>query len=496
MLLVETLKINSNYSCIYNTVVDGTPNVNTQTSGINFADTFHDLKMSASAIKTIKKSCNLILYLSRQRHFQEYLKMKKQRVACTGYRKQTVESKAVNSAYNRYLCTFLTLTLPAKQTHTDIELTKYVLHPFLSYARKIWKVRYFVWKKELQQNGNLHYHLVTDRYIDHDCLRVAWNRCCNRGYVEGVEKPFDYVDRYSDKMIKMFADGWDKEKMFEYYSQSDSVQEATEKEALEFERKNNREISAVEYNQIFYRNANAAYEKGFKRYSNEMKLSENQRWRNPNSTDISAVKNPRQVSAYVAKYIAKNVDESPELITFQEQTRSIKEQIYGCLSDIKRHKLADPPEPYDNELKRIEDLKAYLNQIRQEECPILGKLWFKSETLTPFLKGATDFIQSTGVHSELGQLIDYLKNIETPSHKLVLYSYELNEKGEPDLDKKICTTLLISVFQIMHLADKTGKKRFPLLSQMWRNFVHDCVEINKEKGLYEADSDFNEFSKM
>lgn len=491
MYLVETLKLNANYATIYDTVIDGTPNANTQTSGVNFADTFHDLKMSASAIKTIKKATNVILYLSKQRHFQEYLKSKK--IACTSYRRQNLTKDAVKSCYNKFCCTFVTLTLPAAQKHTDIELTKYVLHPFLSYARKYWKVRYFVWKKELQQNGNLHFHLITDRYIHHDSLRSAWNRCCNRGVVPGVDAPFDYVSRYSEKMRSMFAAGWDSEKMFKYYADSDKVQDAINEAVIAFERKNNRDITSVEYDNICYNITKEAYDKGFENYDNETKKPESERWTNPNSTDISAVKNPRQISAYVAKYIAKDIDETPEILNFQHVTQTIKDEIFDLLSNIRLKKTADEPEPTDIEEQRVQELKEELKQIRLEDCPIKGKLWFKSATLTPFLQGAKDFIYSD-IDSELRRLIDYLKGKETDNKKLILYNYELDEKGNPA--KCISLTLLISVFEIMHFTDKHGKKLYPHLSQMWRKFCNDCIKENEAKGLYEYESDFKEFVKL
>lgn len=83
---------------------------------------------------------------------------------------------------------FVTLTLPSKQVHTDNEIKKEVLNQFLVEIRKVWRVKDYFWKAELQQNGNIHFHLLVDKYIPKDDIRVRWVRCLNKlGYIAAYQ---------------------------------------------------------------------------------------------------------------------------------------------------------------------------------------------------------------------------------------------------------------------------------------------------------------------
>lgn len=75
-----------------------------------------------------------------------------------------------------FKCNFVTLTLPCKTTLSDYQLASKVLSEFL---RK-WKKRnpnlLYVWKAEIQDNGNAHYHLTTNSFIHYEKLRIYWNK--------------------------------------------------------------------------------------------------------------------------------------------------------------------------------------------------------------------------------------------------------------------------------------------------------------------------------
>ena len=83
---------------------------------------------------------------------------------------------------------FITLTLPAKQMHSDKEITNRCLGNWLDVAKKMFGLRRYVWKAETQENGNIHYHLVTDTYIHHKDLRRTWNKSLELlGYISAFE---------------------------------------------------------------------------------------------------------------------------------------------------------------------------------------------------------------------------------------------------------------------------------------------------------------------
>jgi hypothetical protein len=71
--------------------------------------------------------------------------------------------------------TFLTLTLPVEQKHTDKELNAVCLSPFIDKLRYHFNTLNYFWRAERQQNGNLHYHLLLDNYIDKIKVKELWN---------------------------------------------------------------------------------------------------------------------------------------------------------------------------------------------------------------------------------------------------------------------------------------------------------------------------------
>lgn len=503
MQLVETLKVNANYLSIYNTILDGISDT-TETAKINFADTFHDCRMSVGAIKTIKKAVNVILYLARRKHYQEKYK----KLSCTGYRKNDLTERAKRESKFMHLCTFVTLTLPAQQTHTDKEITEFCINPFLSYARKYFKVRYYVWKKELQKNGNLHFHFVTDRYIDALCLRRAWNRVINRGKIDGIKEPFNYVDRYHNNQIEFYKDGWNDAKMKAYFAANQNIKEKVDFMCQEIELNEKRQVSFIEYQEIFNNEVTTALERAKALYDNEIsKKNPAKRWRNPNSTDIKAVNNPQTVSKYIAKYVSKDIDDNPQIIEYQKQADMIKKCIYETLRKIQE--LQSNNENIESELETLSRYKEILRKHRLT-CPICGRLWFKSATLTPFLAGAKSFVHSQldnnlncdkyALDNELKELVKFLTDRgKRENRNLVLYNYELNPDGTENKEKLICLTLLVNIFELqtMYVQGFHCKLLFPEIVRMWQRFVYDCIRENRKKGLYEDfKKDFEEFETI
>lgn len=85
----------------------------------------------------------------------------------------------------RFRVNFVTLTLPSLQCHTDKEIHNKVFKDFI----RAWKRKspglLYVYKAEVQDNGNLHYHLTTNSFLHYRKLRNMWNRACNLlGYVD------------------------------------------------------------------------------------------------------------------------------------------------------------------------------------------------------------------------------------------------------------------------------------------------------------------------
>lgn len=76
----------------------------------------------------------------------------------------------------RFRLNFFTLTLPSAQGELkDEELRKGGLEPFLLYLRRKHKVREYVWKAERQKNGNIHYHITSNKFVFYQEVQDEWN---------------------------------------------------------------------------------------------------------------------------------------------------------------------------------------------------------------------------------------------------------------------------------------------------------------------------------
>jgi len=150
---------------------------------------------------------------------------------------------------------FITLTLCAPQMHSDVEIKREMLHPWLTNIVKRFKLKSYVWRAEPQENGNIHFHFVTNKFMNLYVIRRAWNAC---------QKRMGYIEKYRTEQKEFHKNGftprpwlykvWTKEKQL------------------------------------------IAYNKG---------VTSN--WSDPNSTDVHSLQNVENVAAYVSKYMCKTV---------------------------------------------------------------------------------------------------------------------------------------------------------------------------------------------
>ncbi len=98
-------------------------------------------------------------------------------------------SKAHNKHF-KFRVNFLTLTLSAPQIHSDNEIKQRLLNNFLTQLRQKWGVRNYVWRAESQANGNIHFHIVCDKYVPWWQLRHTWNK---------IQNNLGYVDRFAER---------------------------------------------------------------------------------------------------------------------------------------------------------------------------------------------------------------------------------------------------------------------------------------------------------
>jgi hypothetical protein len=76
---------------------------------------------------------------------------------------------------------FITLTIPTNQVLIDTkEGYELLLKPFLRTMRRKYNLKSYIWKAELQNRGQLHYHLTTNTWINWVNIRNEWNYLLRR----------------------------------------------------------------------------------------------------------------------------------------------------------------------------------------------------------------------------------------------------------------------------------------------------------------------------
>lgn len=195
------------------------------------------LEMSENAQRNLRKKITWLYYLAKSKSITSYSGKK----------------------FYNFKIGFITLTLPSKQKHSTNFITKNLLNQFLTEVRQRTKMENYIWRLEFQKNGNVHYHLVSDTYLDYFFIRQIWNRILDN---------YGYISPYTEKMKNLSLSQY-----VSLYKNSD---------------KNNFEILA-------------------KRYAKGCK----EKWKQPNSVDCKNVIGAKKISFYISKYFSKNSDDNP-----------------------------------------------------------------------------------------------------------------------------------------------------------------------------------------
>jgi hypothetical protein len=136
---------------------------NRSSSHLSCVSKSHHNVLSSQATRKLKKSIKYLIFLAHDKK---------------------VYNTSTKKSFN-YKVGFVTLTLASKQVHKDSFITSELLHQFLVEAKQKWRVTRYVWKAEYQRNGNIHYHILVDKFIPYQELRNVWNRIQNKhGYID------------------------------------------------------------------------------------------------------------------------------------------------------------------------------------------------------------------------------------------------------------------------------------------------------------------------
>ena len=186
----------------------------------------------------------------------------------------------------KFKLAFVTLTLPSEQVHSDNEIKSKCLNSFLIELKKFYKVHNYIWRAEKQKNGNLHFHLLVDKFIPYQELRDRWNRIINK---------LGYVDRYRENQMNFFKHGFRIRKELLKTWPADKQRQA--------------------------------YKRGAKLH-----------WNSPNSTDIHSIRNIQNIKLYISKYLTKEKNNNEVAHDNIDEVIEQDGRIWGCnyeLSNIK-----------------------------------------------------------------------------------------------------------------------------------------------------------------
>lgn len=82
----------------------------------------------------------------------------------------------VSKRYHWHKLSFVTLTVSDHQKKlTGKTAYRLLLSHFLQWLRRTHNVRTYIWKAELQKNGQIHYHITTPAFIHYQKVRDVWN---------------------------------------------------------------------------------------------------------------------------------------------------------------------------------------------------------------------------------------------------------------------------------------------------------------------------------
>ena len=181
---------------------------------------------------------------------------------------------------------FITLTLPCLQRHKDTTIKSRVLNGFLTELRDRYHVKNYVWRAECQKNGSIHFHIVTDSFINAFLLRRLWNKKLEL---------LGYITQYQKKWSGLSF------KEYEFLQGEKGGRSSTEN------------LQAWEY-------------------GNKTK------WSNPNTTDVHSVYKVKDLAAYISKYMAKKAYEKTDSTFRSLQNRRLSGRLWGCSTSISRLK--------------------------------------------------------------------------------------------------------------------------------------------------------------
>lgn len=279
---------------------------------------FHNFDISVNSARNLRKKIDFLYYYSNARRVKTY------------------SGKVISN----FKVLFLTLTIPSQQIHNTGMIITNILDPFLQICRQRLKMQNYVWRLEFQANGNAHFHILTDTYIDYYFAKKHWNKCLNN---------LGYIDAYRAKM-----------------------------EALSYN----------DYCQAYgkdYKGNKVSNDVLFKRYN----AGKSTNWKNPNSVDVKSIRSSREISFYISKYFSKK-DKGQKCNALDNEENSFALRLCYWSRSLSRLELESMPyDYYDADFVELLEADASVIRCVYDYCVVY---YYDIATVGIYLKKAINAV--------------------------------------------------------------------------------------------------------
>lgn len=103
----------------------------------------------------------------------------------------SVENRRIDLRKGKYFrngkLAFVTLTLSASQAHDDNYIKRHFLNRFIQEMKRRFGMNSYFWRAESQENGNIHFHILIDCFVEWQEIRRIWNE---------IQAAHGYIDRF------------------------------------------------------------------------------------------------------------------------------------------------------------------------------------------------------------------------------------------------------------------------------------------------------------
>ena len=114
----------------------------------------------------------------------------------------------VTNAPIRFKLNFITLTISTQERLlSGKESYQLLLKPFIQSMQRNHGMRSYIWKAELQANGQLHYHITTNTFINFETIKKRWNALQKKaGLLDGYHAVNGHYNPNSTDVHKVYND--------------------------------------------------------------------------------------------------------------------------------------------------------------------------------------------------------------------------------------------------------------------------------------------------